>query len=597
MTVYAPPLREFLFTLETIGRLDALAAIPAYDVISTELAEQVLEEAGKLGRDVIAPTNPIGDRQRITLENGVVRMPEAFHQAYRAYVDGGWPGVPFDPDYGGQGLPWVLSCQIQEVWTAGNMAFSLIMLLNQGAIEALAAHGTAEQKATYLDKMVAGSWTGTMNLTEPQAGSDLGDIKTRAVPAGDGSWRITGQKIFITFGEHDLSDNIIHLVLARTPGAPAGTRGISCFIVPKFLPQPDGTPGQRNDLACVALEHKLGIHGSPTCVMAFGDNDACVGYLLGQENRGLPAMFTMMNNARLSVGLQGLAVAERAYQQARAYANERRQGRLPGTAGAAPIVAHPDVRRMLMTMCSTIDAMRAMVCRNALALDLARAAADPEEARAERALADLLTPITKSWCTDRGVDLASLNIQIHGGMGFIEETGAAQHWRDARIAPIYEGTNGIQAIDLVTRKLAANGAAAVHALIAEMQAFQAELATEDGDLGAIAAELGTGIAAFAQATAWLLDRSGSAPDDVLANAMAYLEMAGAVIGGYLLARMAVAAADKLAGQAAGDAFLEGRIVSARFFAEQRLGPAAALLGPVTRGNALLDRAAALILVN
>ncbi|RJF94908.1 acyl-CoA dehydrogenase [Oleomonas cavernae] len=595
MTVYAAPLRELMFTLETIGQLEEISGFEAYEHASPEIVEQVLEEAGKLARDVIAPTNQVGDREGVSLENGVVTVPKAFEAAWKAYVEGGWPGVPFEAEFGGQSLPWTLTCAVQEIWTSANMAFGLIMLLNQGATEAINAHGTPEQKETYLHKMIAGEWTGTMNLTEPHAGSDLGDIKSRATPVGDGSWRVKGTKIFITFGEHELAENIIHLVLAKTPGAPEGSRGISCFIVPKYLVNADGTLGRRNDLRCVSLEHKIGIHASPTCVMAYGDNDDCIGYMIGQENRGLNAMFTMMNNARVSVGGQGLGLAERAYQQALAFAQERKQGRAIGAAAASPIIDHPDIRRMLMTMKSTVDAMRAMVCRNALALDLSKVAATPEERAAERAMADLLTPITKSWCTDRGVELTSLNIQVHGGMGFIEETGAAQHWRDSRIAPIYEGTNGIQAIDLVTRKVTLNGGDTVKGLLAQIRSLTPRLQSiGDEDFNVIARELGAATVALTEATQWVLENVGSRPNDVLANAATYLDMAGAVVGGWLLARQALVAHERLNEAGADQKFLKARIASARYFAEQRLPVAAALLGPVTRGNALLEDLPALL---
>ncbi|MFZ2870389.1 acyl-CoA dehydrogenase [Zavarzinia sp.] len=588
MTVYSAPSREMMFTLETIGRLQDISGFELYEHATPEVVEQVLDEAGRLARDVIAPTNPIGDREGAKYENGKVTLPKEFETAWKAYTEGGWPGVPFEAEYGGQSLPWTITVAVSEIWSSSNMAFGLIMLLNQGATEAIHAHGTEEQKATYLEKMIAGEWTGTMNLTEPQAGSDLGEIKSRATPADDGSWRIKGQKIFITFGEHDLSKNIIHLVLAKTPGAPAGSKGISCFIVPKYLINADGSLGARNDVRCVSIEHKIGIHGSPTCVMAFGDNDDCVGYMIGKENRGLQAMFTMMNNARLSVGVQGLGLAERAYQQALAFAQDRRQSRAIGAPAPSAIIDHPDVRRMLLTMRSTIDAMRALVCRNALAIDLSKVAATPEERAAERALADLLTPITKSWCTDKGTELTSLNIQIHGGMGFIEETGAAQHWRDSRIAPIYEGTNGIQAIDLVTRKVPLQGGDTVRGLIAEIESVLPALETAAGaDFKAIARHLAPAATAFAQATEWVLAHVTNSPNEVLATASTYLEMAAQVIGGWLLARQALAAGAKLNDDGADVKFLRARIASARYFAEQRLPVAASLLGPVTTGNDLL----------
>ncbi|MFA5123167.1 acyl-CoA dehydrogenase [Zavarzinia sp.] len=596
MTVYSAPTRELMFTLETIGRLQDISGFELYEHATPETVAQVVEEAGRLARDVIAPTNPIGDKVGAQYENGRVTLPPEFETAWKAYTEGGWPGVPFEFDYGGQSLPWTVTVAVSEIWSSSNMAFGLIMLLNQGATEAIHAHGTEEQKATYLEKMIAGEWTGTMNLTEPQAGSDLGEIKSRATPAGDGTWRIKGQKIFITFGEHELSKNIIHLVLAKTPGAPAGSKGISCFIVPKFLINADGSLGKRNDVRCVSIEHKIGIHGSPTCVMAFGDNDDCVGYMIGKENRGLHAMFTMMNNARLSVGVQGLGLSERAYQQALAFAQERRQSRALGASVPSAIIEHPDVRRMLFTMRSTIDAMRALACRNALAIDLSKVAATEEERAAERALADLLTPITKSWSTDKGMELTSLNIQIHGGMGFIEETGAAQHWRDSRIAPIYEGTNGIQAIDLVTRKVPLNGGETVRSLIAEIESVVPALEKTPGeDFKVIARHLSTAATAFSDATEWVLANVVTQPNDVLATASVYLDMAGQVVGGWLLARLALAAAEKLKEDGVDKKFMKARIASARYFAEQRLPVAAAQLGPVTAGHSLLADLPALLI--
>ncbi|WP_439815217.1 acyl-CoA dehydrogenase [Zavarzinia sp. CC-PAN008] len=581
MQPYRAPLSDLHFALSTAGGLDRLGALEPFEQASPELVNQILEEAGKLAADVLAPLNEVGDREGCSVENGVVRTPTGFREAYRAYADGGWPGLAFDPEHGGQGLPFTLAVAIQELWSSANLAFGLVMLLNQGAVEAISTHGTEEQKATYLAPMIEGRWTGTMNLTEPQSGSDLGTIKTRAVPAGDGTWRIQGSKIFITFGEHDLVENIVHLVLARTPDAPEGTRGISCFIVPKFLVNADGSLGQRNDLRCVSIEHKLGIHGSPTCTMAYGDNGNCVGYLIGQQHRGLAAMFTMMNNARLSVGVQGLAVSERAYQQALAFAQERRQGRALGSKEtSSPIIEHADVRRMLMTMKSTILAMRALVLRNALAIDLSRALPDQGAREAERAMADLLTPVSKGWCTDRGVELTSLGVQIHGGMGFVEETGAAQHLRDSRICPIYEGTNGIQAIDLVTRKLTGAPRAAFDSLVADMRATAARLASHAA-LGAAAATLQPGIDALVQAADWLTAQGG---EDALAGATPFLELFGSVAGGHFLLAQAEAAL------AQGEAQALGRVQLTRFFVAQRVPPAAALLATIMGGGAALSRA-------
>ncbi|MBI3454119.1 MAG: acyl-CoA dehydrogenase, partial [Rhodospirillales bacterium] len=454
MSTYTAPLNELGFVLEEIAGLPRIAALPGYDHATSDLVGQVLEEAGKVASEVLAPLNTVGDRTGSVLENGVVRTPPGFKEAYRQHVDGGWNSVPFDAEHGGQGLPWVVATAIQEMWTSANFAFNLCPLLNLGAVELLQAHGSAEQKRLFLPKMVSGEWTGTMNLTEPQAGSDVGALRTRAERA-DGHYKIIGQKIFITYGEHDFTDNIIHLVLARTPGAPAGSKGISLFVVPKFQVGPDGQMGPRNDLRCVSLEHKLGINASPTCVMAYGDNGGATGYLIGEENRGLEYMFTMMNSARLNVGLQGVSIAERAYQQARDFAHTRMQGydMAKRGDGPVPIIRHPDVRRMLLVMRANTEATRALAYAAYAALDHADRHPDAAERQRWQARVDLLTPVVKAWSTDTGVEVASLGIQIHGGMGFIEETGAAQHLRDARIAPIYEGTNGIQANDLVFRKL------------------------------------------------------------------------------------------------------------------------------------------------
>jgi alkylation response protein AidB-like acyl-CoA dehydrogenase len=471
---------------------------------------------------------------------------------------------------------------VAEMWNSANMGFALCPLLNQGAVEALTAHGSPELQDAYLGKLITGEWTGTMNLTEPQAGSDVGALKTRAVPAADGSWRITGTKIFITYGEHDFTDNIVHLVLARTPDAPPGTRGISLFLVPKFLPKPDGTPGQPNDLRCVSLEHKLGIHASPTCVMSFGDNGGATGWMIGQLNQGMRCMFTMMNVARQSVGLQGLAIAERALQQAVAFARERKQGRAPSRAGneSSAIVEYADVRRMLMTMKAEVEAMRALIYLNAEALDLAKRHPDASVREAKQGLVELLTPVVKGWCTDLGCDIASLGVQVHGGMGFIEETGAAQLMRDVRIAPIYEGTNGIQAMDLVGRKLTLQGGAPLKALIAEMRDTAAALG---GGLADLQPPLRAGIDALEQASRWIAERLASDADAVGAAATPYLHLFGTVAGGWLMARSALAAALLLEAKAANAPFLQAKIATARFYAEQILPKAPALVGPITAG--------------
>jgi alkylation response protein AidB-like acyl-CoA dehydrogenase len=583
MTDYRAPIADMRFVLEEVAGLAAIAELPGYQDATPELAEAVLAEAGKLAAEVIAPLNHSGDRDGCAFENGVVRTPKGFVEAYRTYQEGGWNALPFDPDYGGQGLPWTLAYAVQEMWNAANLSFGLCPLLTQGAVELLQAHGSVAQKATFLPKMVSGEWTGTMNLTEPQAGSDVGAVKTRAVPNGE-HYLITGQKSFITFGEHDLADNIVHMVLARTPDAPAGTKGISLFIVPKFLVKADGTLGPRNDLRCLSIEHKLGIKASPTAVMAFGDDGGAAGYLVGEENRGMTYMFTMMSNARLAVGVEGLGIAERAYQQALAYARERVQGRPPGVRDGAPvrIIEHPDVRRMLMTMKAQVEAMRAFAYTNAAAIDRAKRDPDPSVRDRSQARADLLTPITKAWCTDLGCEIASLGVQVHGGLGYMEETGAAQHFRDARITPIYEGTNGIQALDLVSRKLLRDQGAAAKALIAEMGQTAEALAEPSGEaLSAIRGALVDGLLGLTSATESLLE---SGPARAAAVASPYLRLFGTVAGGWLLAHSALAARRRLEANDGGDrAFLEAKIKTARFYADNLLPQAAGLARSVVRG--------------
>ena len=584
---FQPPIAEQKFVLETIARIDDLAVLPGFESASPDLVDAVLNEAGRLAANMFAPLNRIGDETGSNAADGVVTTPPGFRAAYDAYVQGGWIGLGAAPAHGGQGLPFALASAVQEQITAANMAFSLCPMLTLGAIEALQAHASAEQQQLYLRPLIEGRWTGTMNLTEPQAGSDVGALRATAVPAADGSWRIRGQKIFITWGEHDLTDNIVHLVLARTPDAPAGTRGISLFIVPKFLVAADGSLGERNDVRVVSTEHKLGIHASPTCTMAFGDNDACVGYLVGAENGGMRAMFTMMNHARINVGLEGIAIAERAYQGALEFARQRVQSARfggPSRDGVA-IIEHTDVRRMLMTIRAHTQAARAIAYLNAAAVD--RAHAEPDETRkAEaRALADLLTPVTKAYATDIGVEMSSMALQVFGGMGFIEETGAAQHYRDARIAPIYEGTNGIQALDLVGRKLPVEGGRHWRALLERERQFVASLG-DSGDIGRVAPLLSDAIEALQKATVWIAGSEGPKPDDIAAAATPYLRMFALTIGATLLARQAHEAARRLAAGQGDPAFLKAKITTARFFAEQILPAAPALLGPVTRGAEL-----------
>jgi len=587
MAEYVPPLRDIRFVLEQLVDLDGLSKLEAYAHADPDTVLGVIEESGRFMAEVIAPLNPVGDAAGSSLDGeGNVTTPPGFREAYRQYVEAGWGAVPFPDEFGGGGFPWLVAVVMQELMNSASMAFALCPLLTQGAIDMLEQHGSPAQQATYLEKMVTGEWAGTMNLTEPQAGSDLGAVRAKAVPADDGTWRISGQKIFITFGEHDLAGNIIHLVLARVPDAPPGTKGISCFIVPKYLVNDDGSLGARNDLRCVSIEHKLGIHASPTCVMSYGDAAGAVGYLIGEANQGMRYMFTMMNTARLSVGLQGLAIAERAYQDALRYAQERRQGRAIGApkGESSPIVEHPDVRRMLLTMKAYLEAMRAMLYTNAVSIDLARHHHDPAEREARRELVELLTPISKAWCTDLGVELTSVGLQVHGGMGYVEETGVAQYLRDSRIAPIYEGTNGIQAIDLVMRKVPMRGGGVVADLLAQIEALGPELDAAGQELAGIQSALATGVRVLREATDWILSRGSGEPNDVLAGATPYLRLSGLVIGGWLMARSALAAARLLRTAGGADAaFLQEKIDTARFYAGQLLPQAAGLLPAVTAG--------------
>lgn len=592
MTVYDAPTRDMRFVMHDLGLLDRVQALPGCEEANGELVDAVLDEAGKLAGEALAPLNATGDRQGASLENGVVRVADGFAEFYRTYVEGGWNSIPFDPADGGQGLPWLVGVATEEMWISANNAWALCPMLTLGAADLLAEHGTPEQKAVYLEKLVTGEWTGTMNLTEPQAGSDVGALRCRAEPAGD-HYRLRGQKIFITWGEHEMTDNIVHMVLARTPGAPAGPKGISLFLVPKFLVNPDGSPGARNDLRCVSLEHKVGINASPTCVMSYGDDfdsgGGAIGYLIGEENQGLACMFTMMNNARINVGLSGLAIAERAYQQARDYARQRIQGRAAdGT--PQPIIRYPDMRRMLLFMKAHIEAMRAFVYDVAATLDEARRGADADARRVAQARLDLLTPVVKAWCTDLGVDIASMGIQVHGGVGYMEETGAVQHWRDSRIAPIYEGTNGIQARDLVARKVLRDGGTAVAAYLEEARATLVALADANGTAEtALRRHLEPAVDALATTTQWLLEEGGKKGeiDRALAGATPYLRLFGTVAGGVMMARGALAARaaldSGLDSGAADPGFYEAKLVTARFYADNVLPQAEGLIAPICEG--------------
>ena len=575
MTPYAPPLDEIRFTLEHIANLTAIARLPGCEAATPDLVNQVLEEAGRFAVNELAPLNASGDRERARRDNGNVRTPKGFKDAYARFVEGGWHGLPFPEQWGGQGLPWSVAIPVWEMWHSANFAFCLCPILTQAGVELLLRFGTDEQRTRYLPKLVSGEWTGTMCLTEPHAGSEVGALRTRAVREGD-HYRIRGTKIFITFGDHDYTENIIHMVLARTPDAPAGTRGISLFLIPKFLVNDDGSLGARNEVRCVSLEDKLGIHASPTCVLSFGDDAGAIGYLVGEEHGGMTAMFTMMNNARLQIGLEGLAVAERAYQAALGYARERVQGRRDDK--PARIIEHPDVRRMLMTMKTQIEAMRALVYGAAATLD--RASHEPDHAAraaAEGRLA-LLIPLVKAWCTDLGFEIASTALQVHGGTGYIEETGVAQLLRDARIALIYEGTNGIQAQDLVGRKLKMADGRLPATLFEELRADLSAL--EAAGEARLHRSLKDALRALEQATAWLQADHDNDPDAAAAGASPYLRLFATTLGGFLLARAALATrATELA---------ERKRASAEFYMGQLLPPAIALLGAITAGSAALD---------
>ena len=564
---YRVPAEDILFAMRHVGAMDHGIESGLYADLADGVAEAILEEASKFAEDRLAPLNRVGDKEMARLVDGKVMMPAGFREAYADWAAGGWASLAADPEFGGQGLPSLLSVACTEIWNAANMAFALNPLLTVGAVEALTAHGSDHLKQTYLPKLIAGEWTGTMNLTEPQAGSDLNLLTSRAERAGDGTYRIFGQKIFITYGDHEMTENIIHLVLARLPDAPPGTRGISLFLVPKFMVNADGSLGARNDLRCHALEHKLGIHASPTATMIFGDQGGAIGYLIGEENKGLACMFTMMNNARLGVGVQGVAIADRAYQQALSYAKDRKQGRAVGAPAASPIIEHPDVKRMLMEMRAKTAAARALCLATAAALDRYHRLEDAEARRVAHEEASMLTPVAKAFSTDIGIEVASLGVQIHGGMGFVEETGAAQHYRDARILAIYEGTNGIQSIDLVTRKLPLSDGQRVHAMIARYRA-SAERARDANDpaLKAIGLRIVRAVDALERATAFLQGALKSQPNLALAGATPYLRLYALAAGGaYLADQAVVSVAERRDGGT--DPRLDDRVRDARFFAE------------------------------
>jgi alkylation response protein AidB-like acyl-CoA dehydrogenase len=594
--MYRAPLQDIKFALDEVIGSSALAGCAEFADYSTELADSVLQEAARLAEQVLDPLYSSADREGARWSPDGVSTPAGFKDAYRQYVDGGWPQLRASQAYGGQGMPNMLAAAVEELFASANLAFRLCPMLTQGATEAIARCGSPSQKDLYLPRMVRGEWTGTMNLTEPQAGSDLAQVRTRAVPDA-GHYRIFGQKIFITYGEHDLTENIIHLVLARIDGAPPGTKGISLFIVPKFLVGADGAMGARNDLQCASIEHKLGIRGSPTCTMIYGQRDGAVGFLLGEANRGLEYMFIMMNAARLSVGLEGYAVAERAYQRALDWARNRVQGRPPGPVTATPlsIVHHPDVRRMLLTMKSQIEAMRYLALYTASQLDLGAHHADAAVRQASRARGELLIPIVKGWCTETGLEMASLGIQIHGGMGFIEETGAAQALRDARIGTIYEGTTGIQAADLIGRKLAKDGGAAFAALAADIHAELAGYIAAKGGGAAVTAAADAALAQLEASILKLLADMHANPAIGGAVAVPLLRMSGLTLGAWMHARAAHRAGAAMHAVNVDRGFLQAKLDTANFYARQILPQAAGLAGIVRDGAAsVLDSDANLL---
>ncbi len=600
---YIAPLKDMLFVINELADLDAVAALPGFEDATRDTAQAVLEENARFVQDVIAPLNRAGDTAPSTWKDGVVTTTPGFKQAFKSYGEAGWQGVQHDVEHGGQGLPKLIATPCIEMLNSANLSFALCPLLTDGAIEALMTAGSDAQKDAYLAKLISGAWTGTMNLTESQAGSDLAQVRTRAVPEGDGTFRVFGEKIFITYGEHDMAENIVHLVLARTPDAPEGVKGISLFTVPKFLVNTDGSLAARNDVYCASIEHKLGIKASPTAVLLFGDGKflvasadggeakaGAIGELVGVENRGLEYMFIMMNAARFAVGLQGIAVAERAYQQAAAYAKDRLQSRdLAGSSGPVTIVHHPDVRRMLMTMRAQIEAARALAYVTAAAQDAAHHSEDAAAQKQNQAFYEYLVPVVKGWSTELSIEVASLGVQVHGGMGFIEETGAAQHYRDARILTIYEGTTAIQANDLIGRKTVRDGGATAKGIVAQVRKTASQLASSTSashanDLKAIAKRLDAGATALEDVIEYIVANIKSDIKGVFAGSVPYLKLAGIVLGGWQMARAASIAAEKLDAGDADAAFYRAKLATARFFADHLLSQASGLRDGIVEGS-------------
>src|SRR5437867_5706143 len=576
MSAYRAPLKDMKFVLNELAGLGDVAKLPGYGEATPDTVDAILEEASKFASGVLDPINYSGDQEGSKWADGNVRTPKGFREAYKQFCEGGWNALPFEAEWGGQGLPRLVSTPVQEMWKSSNMSFSLCPLLTQGAIEALLLRGSPELQRRYLPKMVEGSWTGTMNLTEPQAGSDLSLVRTRAERQGE-HFLISGQKIFITYGEHDMSENIVHLVLARTPEAPEGVKGISLFVVPKFMED-----GKRNTAKCASIEHKLGIHASPTAVMVY---DKAIGYVVGEENRGLEYMFIMMNAARFAVGLEGVAIAERAFQRALAFSRERLQGRdLVAGGKTVPIIRHPDVRRMLMLMKSQAEAMRALAYTTAAAMDFAHKSGNPVERKRHQAYVDLMIPVVKGGITEAGIEIASLGVQVHGGMGFVEETGAAQYLRDARITTIYEGTTGIQAMDLVGRKIAREGGETAKQWLAELKTFDAGLArSKHPDVQAFRNQFSPGVQALADCVEFIVASSAKDPRPAFAGAVPFLKLMGIVAGGWQRGRAALAAERKL--QTGDTKFLEAKIATARFYADHVLVQAPALRNTMVNGAA------------
>ncbi len=588
MSDYIAPLKDITFVLKQIVGLEHIGKLPGCEEVSSDLVDAIMDEAGKFAANVLAPLNHAGDTEGTHYADGVVTTPKGFKNAYWKYVEGGWTALAGPVEHGGQGLPHTIAIPVSEMIGSANMAFKLCPLLTDGATEALRRHATKELQDRYLPNMVAGKWTGTMNLTEPQAGSDLALVRSKAVPEADGSYKITGQKIFITYGEHDFTENIVHLVLARIAGAPEGVKGISLFVVPKYLVNTDGTLGARNDVKCASVEHKLGIHASPTCVMVYGENGGATGYLVGEANRGLEYMFVMMNAARLSVGLEGVSIAERAYQQACGWARERVQGRplqsMPGHPKSVAIIHHPDVKRMLLTMRAYAEAARALIYWTASCLDIAERSTNEQEKRFYQALVDLMIPIVKGWCTEAGIDVASLGMQVHGGMGYIEETGAAQYYRDARISTIYEGTTGIQANDLVGRKVGRENGQTMLALITEMQKLLPQLeAANETNLKVFATTLAAGIDELKRATDWIVSVFPANPAAVGAGAVPYLKLAGTVCGGWMMGRAALVAAKQLAAGEGDSPFMQAKLRTTRFYGDHIIPLAGSFAKAVIQG--------------